>query len=60
MEVSVCRYLRASKWVLHTAIERLEDTLKWRREYGFYDGTLSEGLVEPEVCSIETYESNVH
>ncbi|KLO17413.1 CRAL/TRIO domain-containing protein, partial [Schizopora paradoxa] len=42
------RYLRASKWVLHTAIERLEDTLKWRREYGFYDGTLSEGLVEPE------------
>ena len=43
------RYLRASKWNLATAKRRLEETLKWRREYGFYDGTLSPESVEPEV-----------
>ena len=39
--------LIASKWGQHTAIQRLEDTLKWRREFGIYD--MSAELVEPEV-----------
>src|SRR6266850_6960497 len=42
------RYLRATKWVsANVAIERLEGTLKWRREYGVYD--LTADMVEPEV-----------
>ncbi|QRV75113.1 phosphatidylinositol transfer protein [Ceratobasidium sp. AG-Ba] len=41
------RYLRASKWVLATTITRLDDTLKWRREYGLYD-LLTPEHVEPE------------
>ncbi|KAF8604267.1 CRAL/TRIO domain-containing protein [Ceratobasidium sp. AG-I] len=41
------RYLRASKWVLATTITRLDDTLRWRREYGIYDLITAE-YVEPE------------
>ncbi|KAG9118416.1 hypothetical protein FRC07_007081 [Ceratobasidium sp. 392] len=41
------RYLRASKWVLATTITRLDDTLKWRREYGLYD-LITPEHVEPE------------
>jgi hypothetical protein len=42
------RYLRATKWVsANVAIDRLEGTLKWRREYGVYD--LTADMVEPEV-----------
>ncbi|CAE6417787.1 unnamed protein product [Rhizoctonia solani] len=41
------RYLRASKWVLATTIKRLDDTLKWRREYGLYD-LITPEHVEPE------------
>ena len=42
------RYLRATKWnSANVAIERLEGTLKWRREYGIYDMTAEH--VEPEV-----------
>ena len=44
----VCRYLRASKWKPDTAINRIENTLTWRREYGLYD-ILNANLVEPEV-----------
>ncbi|KAJ3564306.1 hypothetical protein NP233_g8380 [Leucocoprinus birnbaumii] len=33
----ILRYLRASKWKTQVAIQRLESTLKWRREYGLYD-----------------------
>ncbi|KZS92683.1 CRAL/TRIO domain-containing protein [Sistotremastrum niveocremeum HHB9708] len=43
----ILRYLRASKWVLATAITRIEETLKWRRSYGFYD-FLTPEHVEPE------------
>ena len=43
------RYLRATKWNQQQAIERLEATLKWRREYGFYDNTMTADHVEPEV-----------
>ena len=42
------RYLRATKWDANAAIERLEGTLKWRREYGIYDKITPEH-VEPEV-----------
>ena len=50
----ICRYLRASKWKLVTAINRIENTLSWRREYGLYD-ILNANFVEPEVC----YKSDV-
>lgn len=43
------RYLRATKWKTSTAaIQRLEVTLKWRREYGIYD-VLTAEHIEPEV-----------
>lgn len=43
------RYLRATKWKTpEAAIERLEATLKWRREYGLYD-VVTDAHVEPEV-----------
>lgn len=43
------RYLRAVKWKTSSAaIERLEATLKWRREYGLYD-LVKASHVEPEV-----------
>ncbi|KAI9461656.1 CRAL/TRIO domain-containing protein [Lactarius psammicola] len=44
------RYLRATKWnSARAAIERLEGTLKWRREFGIYN--LSADLVEPEAVT---------
>ncbi|KAI5119418.1 hypothetical protein M0805_009869 [Coniferiporia weirii] len=47
----ILRYLRASKWAVSTAKKRLEDTLKWRRKYGFYDGGFSAEQVEPEAVT---------
>lgn len=44
------RYLRASKWKLDTAIHRIEDTLKWRREFGLYT-TVTASHVEPEAVT---------
>jgi len=41
------RYLRATKWDAAKAIERLESTLKWRREFGLYTHTPE--YLEPEV-----------
>lgn len=41
-------YLRASKWNQAMAVQRLEETLKWRRDFGLYD-KLTAGHVEPEV-----------
>ncbi|KAJ7678888.1 CRAL-TRIO domain-containing protein [Mycena polygramma] len=46
----ILRYLRASKWKVDVAIHRLEQTLKWRREYGIYD-TLTADLVDPEAVT---------
>ncbi|KAJ7475911.1 CRAL/TRIO domain-containing protein [Mycena latifolia] len=46
----ILRYLRASKWKVDTAIHRLEETLKWRREYGIYD-TVTADHVEPEAVT---------
>lgn len=40
------RYLRATKWDVQKAIERLESTLKWRREFGVYTHTPE--YLEPE------------
>lgn len=40
--------MRASKWKVDVAIHRLEETLKWRAEYGIYDAVTAEH-VEPEV-----------
>ena len=45
-----CRFLRAVNWAsAAAAIKRLEDTLKWRREFGVYD-VITASYVEPEVC----------
>ncbi|TFK27524.1 CRAL/TRIO domain-containing protein, partial [Coprinopsis marcescibilis] len=44
------RYLRASKWVVATAIHRIEDTLRWRREYGLND-KITAKHVEPEAVT---------
>ncbi|KAF8968123.1 CRAL-TRIO domain-containing protein [Flammula alnicola] len=46
----ILRYLRASKWKVPTAIQRLEATLKWRREFGLYD-VVSASHVEPEAVT---------
>lgn len=47
------RYLRATKWIsADVAIERLEGTLKWRREFGIYDLTAEH--IEPEVRFSQT------
>ncbi|KAF8575184.1 CRAL/TRIO domain-containing protein [Ramaria rubella] len=43
------RYLRASKWDVQTTIQRLEDTLRWRREFGVED--LAAEHVEPEAVT---------
>jgi hypothetical protein len=44
-------YLRATKWVQAEAINRLEGTLKWKREFGFYDKMTPEHI-EPEVSTL--------
>ncbi|KAF8349173.1 CRAL-TRIO domain-containing protein, partial [Amanita rubescens] len=44
------RYLRASKWKTQTAIQRLESTLKWRRDFGIYD-IMTPQHIEPEAVT---------
>ncbi|KAF9000595.1 CRAL-TRIO domain-containing protein [Cyathus striatus] len=44
------RFLRATKWKVTQAIRRLENTLKWRREFGIYDKVSTEH-VEPEAVT---------
>jgi hypothetical protein len=44
------RYLRATKWLEKTAIQRLEETLKWRREFGLYD-LITADYIEPEAVT---------
>jgi len=47
----ILRYLRATKWkTTAAAIQRLEATLKWRREYGLYD-LVTDAHVEPEALT---------
>ncbi|KIJ52629.1 hypothetical protein M422DRAFT_26201 [Sphaerobolus stellatus SS14] len=43
------RFLRASSWDLKTAKRRIDETLKWRREFGIYD--LKAEDVEPEAVT---------
>lgn len=47
------RYLRATKWITKDAIERIEGTLAWRREFGLSklnqsENTLNDSVVLPE------------
>ncbi|KAG8794554.1 hypothetical protein FRC17_008280, partial [Serendipita sp. 399] len=46
----ILRFLRATKWEVPEAIQRLETTLKWRRDYGLYTDLTAE-LVEPEATT---------
>ena len=51
--ISSSRYLRAAKWNVEKAVERLESTLKWRREFGVYTHTPE--YLEPEVRSLSLH-----
>ncbi|GMM38767.1 phosphatidylinositol transporter [Saccharomycopsis crataegensis] len=46
------RYLRATKWIVQDAIDRIEGTLSWRREFGISkigaDNTVNAELTAPE------------
>ncbi|KAG8982503.1 hypothetical protein FRB90_006735 [Tulasnella sp. 427] len=42
------RYLRASKWNEKDAIRRLEETLKWRHEFGYFNDEMTPSGVENE------------
>ncbi len=50
----ILRYLRATKWIEKDAIDRIEGTIAWRREFGidhiedFSENTVTADLVEPE------------
>lgn len=49
----ILRYLRATKWNVHEAIERIEGTIAWRREFGvnYQDddkNTVNSELIAPE------------
>lgn len=50
IQTTTGRYLRASKWKTQTAIERLENTLRWRRDFGLYE-LLTPQHVEPEAVT---------
>ena len=50
----IFRFLRGSRWKPHETIKRLENTLKWRREFGFYTH-LTPGRVEKEVCRDDSF-----
>jgi len=56
---SLRRYLQASKWKTQVAIQRLESTLKWRRDYGLYD-YLTSDLISIEVCQISFFLAWTH
>lgn len=47
------RYLRATKWNTQEAIDRIELTLSWRREFGISEPFDNENTVTGELCSIE-------
>lgn len=47
------RYLRATKWVVQDAIERVEFTLAWRRQFGIAGSFDSENVVNGKLCSPE-------
>jgi hypothetical protein len=40
------RYLRASKWQQNVAIQKLENTLRWRREFGLYSHVTGDHVSE--------------
>ncbi|KAI6042523.1 CRAL TRIO domain-containing protein [Pisolithus marmoratus] len=46
----ILRYIRAAKHDVAVAIKRIEDTLKWRRDFGIYD-ILTAELIEPEAVT---------
>ncbi|KAI5966441.1 PDR16 [Candida pseudojiufengensis] len=47
------RYLRATKWISLEAIDRIELTLAWRREFGINKPFDSENLVNGKLTSVE-------
>lgn len=49
----ILRYLRATKWVVKDAIDRIEGTIAWRREFGINHQVDSQNKVSAEVVSPE-------
>ncbi|KAG7195552.1 uncharacterized protein KQ657_003319 [Scheffersomyces spartinae] len=47
------RYLRATKWIVADAKERLELSIAWRREFGINRAFPKDNTVNFETCSIE-------
>ncbi|CAH2355673.1 phosphatidylinositol transfer protein Pdr16p [[Candida] railenensis] len=47
------RYLRATKWDTKEAINRIELTIAWRREFGIAGNYDSDNVVNHELCSEE-------
>ena len=47
------RYLRATKWIVKDAIDRIELTLAWRREFGVAGETEADNVVNGDLCSPE-------
>ncbi|KIO17925.1 hypothetical protein M407DRAFT_12116 [Tulasnella calospora MUT 4182] len=47
----ILRYLRATKWSEKDAIHRIEETLKWRHEFGYYNDEMTPAGVENEVIA---------
>jgi hypothetical protein len=53
------RFLRGTRWKHFEAIQRLENTLKWRREFGLYSH-LTTDRVEQEVQPLFTASFHMH
>lgn len=50
----ILRYLRATKWNVHEAIQRIEGTLAWRREFGIQYQDDEKNKVTPELVAPES------
>lgn len=50
----ILRYLRATKWNVHDAIERIEGTLAWRRDFGINYQLGNKNKVTPELVAPES------
>lgn len=50
----ILRYLRATKWDIQQAIERIEGTIAWRREFGINYQTDEKNKVTPDLVAPES------
>jgi hypothetical protein len=50
----ILRYLRATKWVVQDAIDRIEGTISWRREFGIQYQDVHNNTVNPDLVAHES------